>query len=203
MIKVNKKAEFQELVAFTVLFYIIPILMLSFGYIPFESRHMVLFTMSLVLVAYAVSKRISARKLGFRVDNLKKALFVNLFSSVALVLIMFILWKFGILEVVNYEGSFTFLAFYILISVPLQEFIFRSLMIYEIKLFTDNKYTLIGISSIMYSLAHVMYHSWQVIFVTLFVGIVWGLSYLKWSNFWGVALAHAIIGSVAVFIGIV
>ena len=200
---INKKDEFRELAAFTVLFYLIPILMLSFGYIPFEARHIVLFVMGLVLMAYAISKGIKAKELGFRRDNLKVALLKNLLYSMILVLLMYIFWQVGFLESVHYEGTFLFLVFYILVSVPIQEFIFRSLMIYEIKIFTDNKYALIGISSVMFSLMHVMYHSWQILVITLIAGIIWGITYLKWPNFWGVVLSHIIVGVAAVFVGII
>ncbi len=93
--------------------------------------------------------------------------------------------------------------FYIFISVPLQEFIFRSLMIYEMKIFIHNKYAIVSISSIMFSLMYVMYHSWQVLVVTLITGIIWGVTYLKWPNFWGVAFSRAIVGTTAVFVVVV
>jgi membrane protease YdiL (CAAX protease family) len=203
MSKVNKLNEFRELVAFTVLFYIIPIFMLSMGYIPFEARHVVLVIMGLILVAYAISKHIGARKLGFRVDNLKESLKRSILISLVIMAAMFVMYALGILESINYEGSFAFLVFYVFISVPIQEFVFRSLMIYEINVFTKNKYALIGISTLAYSLSHVMYHSWQVIGVTMVMGIIWGLMYLKWPNFWGVFLSHALIGVAAVFVGVV
>lgn len=203
MSKYNKIDEFRELAAFSVLFYLIPIVLLSLGYIPFEARHVILLIMGLVLVAYSIAKGVKPRKLGFRKDNLRSSLFWNFIISIGAVSLMYFLYRLNILTAVNYEGSIAFLIFYIFISVPIQEYIFRSLMIYEIGIFTKNRYALVGISTVMYSLSHAMYHSWQVIGVTLIMGIIWGFMYLKRPNFWGIALSHAIIGAAAVFIGIV
>ncbi len=63
--------------------------MLLIGYVPFEARHAVLFLMSLVLVVYAISKRLKVKDLGFRTDNLKTALAKNLLSSLVLVSSMY------------------------------------------------------------------------------------------------------------------
>lgn len=203
MLDVNKNKELTELIAFGFFFYVIPLFLLSFGYIPFEGRHVVLFLMGLILIAYAIQKKIKSKDLGIRTDNLKRALFYNLVSSLILVFILYFGYIAGFLKVVNYEGTFSFLIFYIFISVPIQEFIFRSLMFYEIRLFTNNKLVLIGLSSIIYSFSHIMYQSLQVIIITTLAGIIWGMIYYRWPNYWGITLSHIIVGAAAVFVGIV
>lgn len=198
----NREDEFRELVAFSVIFYVIPLFLLSFGYIPFEARHGVLFLMGLILVAYAIQKNISPRDLGLRKDNLKMSLLVNFLLSLVLIGLMFLLYFVGVLKEVN-QSPLWFLSFYILLSVPVQEYIFRSLMMHELGIFTKNKYVLVIFSAIIYSLAHVMYHSWQVIGITAIAGLIWGYVYLKYPNFWGVTLSHALVGAAAVFVGLV
>lgn len=200
--KIDKNKELTELIAFGVFFYIIPLALLSFGYIPFEGRHIILFLMGIILVAYSIQKKIKTHKLGFRVDNLKNSLLVNLFVSIGLLTVMYVAYITGALRSVNYEGTFLFLIFYVFISVPIQEFIFRSLMFYEISIFTKNKVAIIGISTLIYSLSHIMYHSLQVLVITSIVGVVWGLIYLRWPNFRGVTLSHILVGAAAVFVGI-
>jgi hypothetical protein len=66
--KIDKNRELTELIAFGVFFYIIPLALLSFGYIPFEGRHIILFLMGIILAAYSIQKKIKAHKLGFRVE---------------------------------------------------------------------------------------------------------------------------------------
>ncbi|MBW6432031.1 CPBP family intramembrane metalloprotease [Patescibacteria group bacterium] len=200
--KIDKNRELTELIAFGVFFYIIPLALLSFGYIPFEGRHIILFLMGIILVAYSIQKKIKAHKLGFRVDNLKNSLLVNFIVSIVLLLVMYVAYITGILRSVNYEGTFLFLIFYIFISVPIQEFIFRSLMFYEISIFTKNRVAIIGFSTLIYSFSHIMYHSLQVMVITSIVGVIWGLIYLRWPNYWGVTLSHILVGAAAVFVGI-
>lgn len=201
--KINKKLELQELTAFTVFYYLLPIILLSLGYLPFSSRHVVIFFIGIILIAYAIDKNIKPADLGLRKDNLKLSLVLNLaFVVVAILAAILGIWS-GLLSKVNYEGTILFAFYYVLISAPIQEFIFRSLMFYELGLFFKNKIAKVLISASIFAFAHAMYHSWQVLAVTFVLGVCLGVIYLKKPNFWGVSLAHALVGIVAIFLGVV
>jgi len=201
----NKKLQhFQEVGGFFGFFYILPIALLYFGVIPFRATFGVLTLTGIILAAYAVSKPISARDLGFRKDNLKSALLWSGVITVLGLIVLAILWSVGILTSEFQDNTIVFYIYYLLISAPLQEFIFRSLVIYELGVFFSGKEWLkVLISAFIFSLAHAMYHSWTVIAVTFAIGLVWGFLYVKQPNFYAVALSHMVLGFATVLLGIV
>jgi membrane protease YdiL (CAAX protease family) len=200
----NRKKELREFIAFLGFFYILPIFLLYRGYLPFYSFRIILFVVGIILIAYSIDKKIPKEKLGFRKDNLLLSLaYSGIISAVGLV-ILALLWGNGIISTNIPEISIWSYAFYVLISVPLQEFIFRSLMFYELDLFLPgNKLFAIVVSAIVYASAHLMFRDLRVFGVTLLIGLIWGWLYAKLPNFWGVAISHMILGAAAVAIGIV
>jgi membrane protease YdiL (CAAX protease family) len=201
----NKKELRQEFIGFIGFFYALPIFLLYIGLIPFRVYYSILMLMGLILAAYSIQKGITAKNLGFRGDNLKKALTYSVVLSVVLVALVYVLFRMGIIK--DYRGAgegFWFLVFYVFISAPIQEFIFRSLMFFELKQFLGKrKWLIILVSAIIFSLAHAFFKSWGVIAVTFMAGLFWGWMYNENQNFWGVAISHALIGAVAVILGIV
>lgn len=200
---ITKKEHFQELTAYLALFYALPIFLISFGILPFSSRHIVLVGMGIILVAYAISQGIKPRLLGLRGDNLKSAFGLSLLASLIMVLGVMIGLFFGFLEPISYDSGIAFFIFYVFLSAPLQEFVFRCLMIYEMGRFTKNSWVIILFSALIYSFAHAMYHSLLIIFITLIAGIIWGYIYVKRPNFWAVVISHAIVGAITIFFGLI
>lgn len=203
--QLDLKQAKRELIAFIGFFYLIPILMLYFGYLPFWSRHVVLALMGFVLTAYAIGRPIGHKELGFRTDNIKRAMIWNTAVTALAIVGVVIAWKTGFLKA-TYLGGETiwFYLFYVLISAPIQEFVFRSLMFYELNLLLNRSaWFKITFSAFIYSLAHVMYKDPAVLAITFGMGLVWGYIYLKKPNFWGVAISHAILGAVTIFFGFI
>jgi uncharacterized protein len=200
----EKKLIRRELTAFIAFFYIIPIAMLYFGLLPFWSRHLVLVLMTFILTAYAIGKPIKLRELGFRADNLKGSFLWNAVITALALGLIYLGWRFGILESRYYSGGIGFYLFYVFLSAPLQEFVFRSLMFYELNLLQrKGELAKVFISAFVYSVAHIVYRDAVVLLITFLIGLVWGYIYLKKPNFWGVAISHAILGAVTVFFGVI
>lgn len=203
----DKRAQrnIQKAVGFFGIFYILPIALLYFGIIPFRATFAILTLTGIILIAYAVSKPISGRDLGFRKDNLKSALLWSGLINIIGLLAMAFLWGQGILRPSEYyHNNAWFYVYYVLLSAPLQEFIFRSLALYELNSLLKNKDWLkVLISALVFSLAHAAYHSWTVLAITFAIGILWGILYQKHPNFYAVALSHVILGFATVVLGIV
>lgn len=195
--------EFQEMIASLIFFYLIPILLLAYGAIPREASHAILIVMTLIMVAYAITKPIPARELGIRRDNLKEALIWQGAVTLVLVVTLIIVSKTGLMHPKYYEQSPLFYLFYIFLSAPLQEFVFRSLMFRELNIYFKKDWAKLLVSVIVFSFAHYAYRDMSVLFITLVAGIFWGAVYLKKPNFWAVAASHAIVGAVTVFLGFV
>jgi len=195
---------FNEFTGFLVFFYLIPILLLSFGILPFWSRHVILTLMGVVLAAYVVDHGIKTNQLGMTKSNMRSALILNGALIIVVCAISYLLVATGAVSPINYEGTLLFFIFYVFISAPIQEFIFRSLMFYELGVFIEGRMWLkIIFSAMIYSLAHAMYHSWVVLAGTFILGIFWGYIYAKTKNFWGIAFSHAVIGAVTIMLGLV
>lgn len=201
----DRKVLRQEFIGFIGFFYVVPIALLYLGIIPFKIYYPILMLMGLILAAYAIQKGITAEHLGFRHDTLKKALIYSVTLSAVISVLVFVGFRFGILG--NWRGqteNIWFLLFYVFISAPIQEFIFRSLMFFELKqFFGAKKWLVIIVSAVIFSLAHAFFRSWGVLAVTFLAGLFWGVLYDETHNFWGVAVSHAIIGATAVILGIV
>lgn len=200
----QREQKFYEFTGFLVFFYLIPIVLLYLGYLPFWSRHLIMITVGIVLVAYAVNQGIDSRKIGLSGQGLRESVRTNLiFSALFTALVIGLVW-FRVIAPVGYDGGLWFFLFYVLISAPIQEFMFRSLMFYELDIFIKHHVGLkIVFSALIYSLAHAMYQNWLVLLGTFVLGLVWGGIYSRHRNFWGVAISHAIIGLVTIFLGLV
>lgn len=200
----TKQQMFNEFTGFLVFFYLIPILLLSFGVLPFWSRHVILTLMGVILSAYAIDHGIKTKQLGITRSDLKSSLLLNGVLVLVSCAISYLLVRTGAINPIRYDGTLLFFVFYVFISAPIQEFVFRSLMFYEMGVFIRGKVWLkIIFSAMIYSLAHTMYHSWIVLAGTFVLGLFWGYIYAKSKNFWGIALSHAAIGAVTIMLGIV
>jgi membrane protease YdiL (CAAX protease family) len=200
----DKEMQRREFIGFIGFFYALPITLLYFGLLPFRTYYWILMIMALVLVAYAIQKGISAKELGFRKDNLKKAMLFNGIYSLIATALLYVVFSLHLLPTAGREEHLAFYFFYILLSAPIQEFIFRSLMFHELKLFYGNrKWLLIILSAVIFSLAHAFFHNWGVLVVTLISGLFWGYLFEECPNYWAVFASHAFLGVVAVYLGIV
>lgn len=199
----NQSLEFQEMMASLIFFYLIPILLLAYGVIPKEASHAILILMTLIMVAYALTKPIPAREIGIRKDNLRQALVWQGLATIVLIITLVIVSKTGLMHPKYYEQSPLFYLFYIFLSAPLQEFVFRSLMFRELNIYLQKDWAKILVSAVIFSFAHYAYRDLSVLLITLVAGVVWGIIYLKKPNFWAVAASHALVGAVTVFLGFV
>lgn len=199
----SRALEFQEMVASLVFFYLLPILLLAYGALPLGANHVVLVIMSLVMVAYAISKPIPGRELGFRPDNLRSALLWQGFVSLILMGALLLVSRAGIMHPKYYGESVIFYLFYVLISAPLQEFVFRSLMFRELNIYLNRDWIKVLLSAVIFSFAHYAYRDLSVLLMTFVAGLLWGFVYLKRPNFWAVAASHAVVGTVTIFLGFV
>ncbi|MGJ0509453.1 MAG: CPBP family intramembrane glutamic endopeptidase [Methylocystis sp.] len=95
-----------------------------------------------------------------------------------------------------------FAPFYVMISSPCQELVFRSIP----KLITDRlrlsgvKYMLF--SAVTFSLMHIAYGDPLLLANTFVAGLAWAGAYLVTQNIWPIAASHAAVGSLAFWLGV-
>lgn len=202
---VNRNYELDEFFGFMAFFYLVPVLLLTFRILPLGSHNAIIVLMGLLMTSYVFEKGINLESLGVRKDNLLDSLCLTLPVTAAVGILLLFLKSQGLITTIGDEGVL-FYAFYILISAPVQEFIFRGLIFYELGLFLGRKkyfFLRVLLSAVIFGFAHAFYHNWLVLLVTTAIGLVWGYIYYKKPNFYALALSHALLGAIAVYIGLV
>lgn len=183
--------------------YTIPVLAILYEVIPFELRFMVLCAMAGLLAAFSGVSRAGFRVLGLRLDNLTGALLAN--SIFVAVVAVAIFWRSG--NYSNFDNSnlgLGFYVFYVLISSPAQEFLYRSFLYTHFAPSRGRKaLSYLLVSATLYSFVHVIYKDIFILAGTFVLGLIWGVIYLWRPNFWGVAFSHAAIGAISIHHGMV
>ncbi len=179
--------------------------------IPFLSLTNPLFFKNkfIILTIIGILIYILLRLLGFNNGSLgiKSANAIQSIRDISLV--TFILIVIGIIlssfKISRFQPSETlsFYLFYIFISSPIQEFLYRGALTSILQQINFRKSSIILISSILYSLAHLGYKDLITCTLTFLIGLLWHQKYLKTKNLTGVTISHAILGVITIFIGII
>lgn len=186
-----------------IIFYYLPPLLIVSGVLPFRWRFYILAGMTVVMLAFAYWRDMSLKELGFRRDTLKASLILNGSASLLLVTSMFIALNAGLVREPAATNWEMFFAYYLLISSPSQEFLFRS------SLFALMSRDAVGgpsfriiLSAVTFSFLHIIYRDPLALLATFAAGLFWGWIYYRHPNFWGVALSHAVVGATAIKVGV-
>ena len=109
------------------------------------------------------------------------------------------------LKISRFQPSETlsFYLFYIFISSPIQEFLYRGALTSILQQINFRESSIILTSSILYSLAHLGYKDFITCILTFLIGLLWHQKYLKTKNLTGVTISHTILGVITIFIGII
>ncbi|MBU0597748.1 CPBP family intramembrane metalloprotease [Patescibacteria group bacterium] len=92
------------------------------------------------------------------------------------------------------ELSFTLIIlFYIIISIPLQEFIFRGYIMGALRSWKSNNWAVVVVSSILYSVSH-LHYGWEFIVITFLFGLFMGWLMLKYKRLLYPIIVHLVGG---------
>lgn len=182
--------------------YILPVVLLVTKVIPFSDRFLVLTITGAFIIGLALIHKIPFADLGFNYQNLlpaiKHILPVTIISSV--LMIAFYL-KYG-MRIDNTSIPWYFYVFYILLSSPLQEFLYRSYLFNRLSQIQLDQCPIIIITSILYSFAHSIYQDLPTILLSLIIGLYWGYHYNRFKNLYSITFSHTILGIIAILTGI-
>jgi membrane protease YdiL (CAAX protease family) len=186
-----------------VAFYLPPLL-IACGLIPFAYRFVVLVAVAGALALVAWLRGTPPVDLGLRSDNLKPALALN--AALALVLGSALLAAFwvGLMRQPRAIDWWWFAPFYVLVSCPAQEFACRGFLFAEMeRRGIAGAAAQIALSAVTYAFLHIVYRDWLAFLAPLAIGVVWGALYRRYPNLWGVILSHAVLGLIAILVGLV
>lgn len=119
----------------------------------------------------------------------------------------------GILGVFLYltgiDGRFSpnetvsFYLFYIFISSPAQEFLYRGALVRILTRLNASERSKMIVSSALYSFVHIIYKDFWTLILTFCIGIIWYRCYRKTNNLLGVCVSHAVLGIVTILAGVI
>ncbi|MGV8058331.1 MAG: lysostaphin resistance A-like protein [Smithellaceae bacterium] len=191
-------------VVFLLIFFYLPVTLLWTGVIPFRFRFVVTFGAIIGMLFYARARKLDWSGLGFRRDTLKRSLLWNCGVTLLFLAILYYLHNSGLIVKDTAHLWPIFYIFYILVLSPVQEFFFRSILFAELRMVRPRSpWFMIMLSSFSFCFLHVIYRCPLTMLISLFMGIVWGVIYYRYPNFWGVTFSHAVLGTAAIAVGLI
>lgn len=183
-------------------FYIVIPFLLLINPLFFKNKFIIL-TISGILI-YILLRLSGFNNSSLGIKPIKTTQSIRDVSAMTLILIVIgiILSSFKISRFQPSE-TLSFYLFYIFISSPIQEFLYRGALTSILQQINFRKSSIILISSILYSLAHLGYKDLITCTLTFLIGLLWHQKYLKTKNLTGVTISHAILGVITIFIGII
>jgi membrane protease YdiL (CAAX protease family) len=141
---------------------------------------------------------------GLQIKNLKQSLLSAsiptgfiLFTLIVLRLLFPAYFDFGVHFTIG-QGIFRILL-YVILSVPIQELIFREYIINRLEQFTNKSVLVVIISSLIFSAIHWPFNSVVLSLGSFIFGLLLSSNYHKFRNLYTVIILHGIIGIVFTF----
>lgn len=191
-------------VSLACLLFVMPVLLILVGIIPFAYRFHTLVAMTAVVALVARRLRMSLKDLGLQAAQLAPALIWNGVLSLFFVVALVVAYVAGAIRTPTVPEWKLFFVFYVFVSSPCQEFLYRGFLFALME--RSGLHGLVQqivVSSLLYSFLHVFYRDWLTMAVTLLMGIVWGSIYARYRNLYPVMGSHAVLGVISILTGVV
>ncbi|MGE4263487.1 MAG: CPBP family glutamic-type intramembrane protease [Desulfovibrio sp.] len=184
--------------------YYLPVSLILIGILDFGNRFVYLVLVGLLVIFISKLKRLSFFDLGLRPRSLKADLVLNALLSLIFILFFVSAYCLGLIGRKYVPQDVMFYIFYVFISCPLQEFLYRG---YFFSLL--NKANIIKsshrifLSALSFSYLHSIYLDFFTLVVTFAIGALWSYIYQKTNSIYGVCLSHIVFGTVTILAGLV
>ena len=183
-----------------VIYVLLPILILFNNYL-YSIKFYLLIGIGLIIFLLMKLFKVSLKELGITKNNLLKSIKRN-FILIILCIIIILIFKLLHIDKYNPDETLYFYIFYIFVSCPIQEFLYRGVFGYfDMK--SKYNYLWIILSSLCYSFVHIIYKDILTCLLTFVIGIIWYIFYKKDKNLCGVTLSHMVLGVATIVLGIV
>jgi membrane protease YdiL (CAAX protease family) len=195
--------EQQKVILIVSLGYILPVLFIYLGLVPFSWRFYILILAAVAILAIAQLYQFSPRELGITKQNFSSSLSAIALPTLASALLMFIYYMIQGARIDNSAYRWPFYIFFVAVSSPLQEFLYRGFLF---GIFSRAKLAIwlqILLSTLLYSLVHLIYEDVPTLLSTLIIGLFWGYHYAKYRNLYSIIICHSILGAIAILVGLV
>ncbi|MFH1608948.1 MAG: type II CAAX endopeptidase family protein [Patescibacteria group bacterium] len=182
--------------------FVLPVFVLYFKILSTDWRMILLAISAVFIYGIIRHEKWTHEEMGLRLDNFKKAIpFYAIFTILGIVILFFIQYKLGLQNLNTKEFFIRSWIFFIPISI-FQEFAFRSFLIPRLKYLYDNKFTIILVNAILFTLIHIIYPNLGIGLAVAFVsGIFFSWLYIKYPNLLLVSVSHAVLNIIAILLG--
>lgn len=179
------------------LYLAIPLLILFFP-ILFRYKFYILVLFGIIIYFLIKANNISNDEIGITKNNIFKS-FVNNLPIISVSIFIIILMRILNLNKFTPNENIYFYLFYIFISCPIQEFLYRGVYGY----FDNGKNNILFLSSFMYSFVHIIYRDLLTNVLAFIIGLIWFSLYRKDKNLLGTSVSHYVLGILTILLGIV
>lgn len=140
--------------------------------------------------------------LGITIKSTKKSIIYVLPLTIVLAIAGIVIWMCGYSRITPNE-QWSFFLFYIFISSPVQEFLYRGALDAALDKYKLPYIARMIISTTLYSFVHIIYRDWITLLLTFAIGLIWFFCYQKTKNLFGVSISHAVLGFVTIVAGVI
>lgn len=181
--------------------YVAPVLLVATGIIPFRLRFHVLVGMTLLAAAMALfSRRHTVLSLGLSLPRLGTLMAWSILPSAALIGAIALS---GLPHRQSVSAHLPFYLFFVFVSAPAQEFLYRSFLFAELREFRLPPSAIILASALLFGFMHIIYRDPVTVLLTLVAGLIWAVVFHNTRKVCLVAVSHAALGVAAILSGLV
>lgn len=195
--------EQLKVILIIVFVYILPVLLLFSGWCSFAWRFAILILINIIVILITRLYSFTLEELGITRNNLGKSIKAIALPTLVFSLLMLINYLIYGVRIDNSAYGLLFYLFFVIISSPLQEFLYRGFLfgIFNRAKFPDRLKILL--STLLYSFVHLIYRDIPTLLLTLLIGLFWSWHYNRFGNLYSVIISHSILGAIAILIGLV
>jgi uncharacterized protein len=195
--------ERQKVILIVSLGYILPVLLIYLGLIPFSWRFSILILAAVAILAIARLYRFSPRELGITKQNFSSSLSAIALPTLASALLMVVYYMLQGTRIDNSAYTWPFYLFFVAVSSPLQEFLYRGFLFGIFSRAKLGIWLQILLSTLLYSFVHLIYQDIPTLLSTFIFGLFWGCHYAKFRNLHSIIISHSVVGAIAILVGLV
>jgi membrane protease YdiL (CAAX protease family) len=155
--------------------------------------------MTLVAVGIALSRH-SLESLGLTLPRLGSFLAWSVIPSALLIGLAL---AFDLHHRVLTREHLAFYLFFVFVSAPAQEFLYRSFLFAEMRASAIPAKAIVLLSAALFAFMHIIYRDVVTVALTLVVGLVWAMVFHSTRKVGIVAFSHAALGVVAILAGVI
>lgn len=152
-------------------------------------------------ILLALFSAIPIKQLGL--DSPKRGIKLWIVMTVAGAVLLIILSFMAFVIKPEVQETRTVTMFYLFISAPLQELIYRGFLSWFLEKHINDMFLEVLVAGVLFAWGHIMFGSSWFLSYTLVVGVIWYFMFKKTKNLYGAVISHALLGTLAGLLGLI